>query len=255
MSSKFSCNFFLFFFIVLSGCAGLQTGQDTHLIWQYGNFCGKNRPLVDEKLSKSERIEYLKRIETVDDVDLACKYHDICYELSIDDQVCDSALFYNLDAIVKSYDNNAIVTSLALMIRYNKQSGIDVPEPYVEACQFLIHEIANYAMHAYAIHERDGEIKKYLLTLVSLTNAGTGEPVKFVMAPLVKEIRESNKNFNCNGKKSIKFMGPDNYSEFYNMKNCHFKGDFEQAFKKCGAQDGIKNTVQRKINILMDKKK
>jgi len=58
-----------------TACAKTRPGNEP---WSYGRFCGPGEPNV-ENLSKKEAIAKLESTEPDDDIDAACKAHDMCY--------------------------------------------------------------------------------------------------------------------------------------------------------------------------------
>lgn len=70
---------------------------DENLEYQYGNFCGAGYPAMlqtlDLNTQREERIVALTAIDPLDDIDRACKAHDLCYEiLGHDNKECDFVL-------------------------------------------------------------------------------------------------------------------------------------------------------------------
>lgn len=86
--------------ILLSGCASNPPLYRTDVdkeggIPIHGNFCGPNVPTVAEQ-NTDKQIETLKSISAIDEIDSACKEHDICYaekgyfNASCDDELIDA---------------------------------------------------------------------------------------------------------------------------------------------------------------------
>ena len=71
------CHQLLFLSVLLAhaGCAWLVKDHD-ELSFQYGNFCGKGHPYSPKQF---DEYQFLLSLKPVDDLDLACKVHDICY--------------------------------------------------------------------------------------------------------------------------------------------------------------------------------
>jgi hypothetical protein len=87
--------------LLLGGCL---TGESTRVtspffqpekgvFYRYGNFCGPQFPRYPEGATNAERISFLQGIPPVDDIDRACKAHDLCYEQQGHDEGrCDRSL-------------------------------------------------------------------------------------------------------------------------------------------------------------------
>lgn len=82
--------------IALSGCvSNIATSHYVRppgQVYRYGNFCGVGHPgfLADDAASPPDRLRQLIALPAVDDIDRACKFHDICYELAApDSKACD----------------------------------------------------------------------------------------------------------------------------------------------------------------------
>jgi hypothetical protein len=82
----------LLFFI--GACA--HTGSPPEFSY-YGTFCGPGEPVIAAK-NPADRIAALEALPAVDDMDWACKQHDLCYaRLGHSARVCDELLNYVLD--------------------------------------------------------------------------------------------------------------------------------------------------------------
>jgi hypothetical protein len=69
--------------IVAQGCA----------FRQHGRFCGPGYPKLAGTLTKEQRIAELEKLAPVDDIDAACKQHDLCYQQKgFADESCDDEL-------------------------------------------------------------------------------------------------------------------------------------------------------------------
>lgn len=68
-------------------CVSDYVGAEPGVIFSYGKFCGPGRPLAEQN---PENIEAIRLIPAVDDFDLLCKAHDLCYaEFGADNAYCD----------------------------------------------------------------------------------------------------------------------------------------------------------------------
>ncbi len=103
--------------LALGGCAG-GLGEPMRV---HGNFCGPNHP----KLTSTTRLDALQElnaIPAVDDIDDACKLHDMCYaNTSTGNMDCDLQLNNDL-AIHWNFDHPAC-TRLAFYIGYGIMMG------------------------------------------------------------------------------------------------------------------------------------
>lgn len=94
-------------FIFLCGCA-TKAIDNRKLIGRgfpvHGKFCGPNIPFV-EASNPVEHSKILKSIQPIDNMDMVCKYHDICYvSNSHNIEMCDSQLIEAMDKIKEPYD-------------------------------------------------------------------------------------------------------------------------------------------------------
>lgn len=59
-------------------------------LYAYGNFCGEGRPFAEFDANNFDRIQ---AISAKDDIDLVCKFHDLCYaKFGADAYACDTFL-------------------------------------------------------------------------------------------------------------------------------------------------------------------
>ncbi len=68
--------------IALAGCAGPNENMETQngMVFRfYGTFCGPGYPKLKEGLSIQEQLAELNNLKARDDLDAACKVHDMCY--------------------------------------------------------------------------------------------------------------------------------------------------------------------------------
>lgn len=84
-------------------------------IYAYGNFCGPRYPNLrdlDKETQIPERIERIRSIAPVDDIDAACKAHDLCYERwGHDHSGCDFVLAALLRGRFKNTNNDHVACS------------------------------------------------------------------------------------------------------------------------------------------------
>jgi hypothetical protein len=81
------------------GFAGIQVGTSTGTIFRYGNFCGKGWPIL-HATDHAGKLAELESIQPADDLDAACKRHDICYEMNgFSTPECDDALLQQMLAM------------------------------------------------------------------------------------------------------------------------------------------------------------
>jgi hypothetical protein len=66
---------------LLNACATDPHGQATISIPTHGTFCGPKHPVIHNK-TKTESVIELMTIKPLDDIDAACRRHDICYEVA-----------------------------------------------------------------------------------------------------------------------------------------------------------------------------
>ena len=103
--------------LTLAGCGGGGGSNGTMTMktdenikpgtpyWRHGNFCGKGHPDVSNIKLKGDRINALFRQPAIDNIDTACKYHDICYEITDGpDATCDMLLEMNISIISMDRD-------------------------------------------------------------------------------------------------------------------------------------------------------
>jgi hypothetical protein len=96
MNAKY---FVLVIITVLYGCAGLSNTNSTILdkkpFWSYGNYCGAGYPSTSYGIAP------------VDDLDRACKAHDMCYTIwRRSDSACDFVFLKNLGRLFDSNPPN-----------------------------------------------------------------------------------------------------------------------------------------------------
>ncbi|MGD9784665.1 MAG: hypothetical protein AB7E80_01635 [Hyphomicrobiaceae bacterium] len=103
--------------LTLSGCAG-GIGEPMRV---HGNFCGPNHPKLTSK-TRLDALHELNAIPPIDDIDEACKLHDMCYaNTSTGNMDCDLQLNNDL-AIAWIWDHPAC-TRLAYHIGYGILMG------------------------------------------------------------------------------------------------------------------------------------
>lgn len=71
------------------------------VFYAYGKFCGPSLPEGQENYTGQDRVDFLRRTIPVDDIDLACKIHDICYAYFSATTDCDGLLTSSLTDIYK----------------------------------------------------------------------------------------------------------------------------------------------------------
>jgi len=85
----------------------------------HGNFCGNNVPTIEEE-DMAKRIDILKSIEPIDEIDAACKRHDICYaEKGYFNDECDDGIYEDMvDKLSKNYKPISCRRLVSHMHRY-----------------------------------------------------------------------------------------------------------------------------------------
>ena len=82
----------LFAALGLVACASAVTSPyfqpEPGVVFRYGKFCGPGQPalLADATLSREQRLVGLSGMRPLDDIDRACQFHDLCYELHSEEQ-------------------------------------------------------------------------------------------------------------------------------------------------------------------------
>lgn len=80
--------------VLFGACANLDSIIELRV---YGKFCGLGVPTLKAK-NKAQKIRELNSISERDDMDWACKQHDVCYvRLGQNNKICDELLLYILD--------------------------------------------------------------------------------------------------------------------------------------------------------------
>jgi hypothetical protein len=141
----------------LASCTGLTTVQHpaeepdqagrTESFWRYGHFCGRNYPSLPDKLPVQEEVRRLLGIAPVDDVDLACQFHDVCYAINgKPSRICDKALSWNLQLITPS-----IAKVRKDLFGYFR----DEAPQFLDGCTRLISEIEHFAQVSSAVNAED----------------------------------------------------------------------------------------------------
>ncbi len=101
--------------VMMTGCATGGGGVTSKYVrpeegvaYRYGNFCGPGHPafLKDAVIQADKRRQaaLLARERPIDDVDIACKAHDICYAITAaDNPICDEMFvaYLQLDPAIK----------------------------------------------------------------------------------------------------------------------------------------------------------
>lgn len=139
----------LLWLLCLSGCAGLQqvptpvaddsaaTAPGVATQWRYGNFCGKDHPPVDTRLPLPQQINQLLAIAPIDDVDMACQFHDICYTVAgSPHSLCDKVLRWNL----KTVDPSIPKVQRDVMGFFREQSSL-----LLDGCARLLSEMGLFS--------------------------------------------------------------------------------------------------------------
>jgi hypothetical protein len=118
------------FVVLFSGCVRVQKEN----LWSYGNFCGKDYPKV-QGATPQERIARLQDIQPWegDDIDAACKQHDICYERhGRNYSLCDLVFMNILNKMKFEGENKAQCENVRIQALYYflsfRPSGL--PDPY-----------------------------------------------------------------------------------------------------------------------------
>lgn len=143
--------------VLLPGCTGLQTIQHaptepdqlgrTESYWRYGNFCGRKHPAIPEGLPVQEEVRLLLDRPPVDDVDMACQFHDVCYAISGGpSRICDKVLGWNLTLLRPSISQ----VRRDLFGYYRDESP-----HFIDGCSRLIAEIEHYADVSSALNAED----------------------------------------------------------------------------------------------------
>jgi hypothetical protein len=141
----------------LGGCTGLQTV--THApdepdqparrepVWRYGNFCGLHHPDLPPDLPVQEEVRQLLAIQPVDDVDLTCQFHDVCYVINGQpSRTCDQVLSWNLKLITPSISK----------VRKDLHGYFGEESPrFLDGCTRLISEIEHYAEVSAALNAEE----------------------------------------------------------------------------------------------------
>ena len=72
--------------------------------WRYGCFCGPEYPSIDKNLTKVDRIARYFEIGPKDEIDKACRDHDICWiEFGDGDPACTHIYTETLDKLFEEY--------------------------------------------------------------------------------------------------------------------------------------------------------
>lgn len=101
--------------IVVVGCASNTDQAQRSISRFYGNFCGAGHPNVNG--TGRQALDALSEIEPLDDIDRACKHHDICYTAyAAHAATCDRALLDSLEAMRFSGDNELACNGTARLI-------------------------------------------------------------------------------------------------------------------------------------------
>ena len=90
----------------------------------HGNFCGKNIPTITETNMK-KRAVLLKIIEAIDEIDSACKSHDICYaENGYYNTACDFRLIEIASNISEKYSDESCKQLAFIISEYFRASNM-----------------------------------------------------------------------------------------------------------------------------------
>lgn len=95
----------LLFMLFVNGCATTNQGQAIFNVPMHGNFCGPLHPA--QKGTPLENIIELIRIKPFDDIDAACRRHDVCYEMAgYFDRTCDKWIISEVGRLKIIYTDN-----------------------------------------------------------------------------------------------------------------------------------------------------
>lgn len=113
--------------------------------FKYGNYCGAGHPDIKYKSGSPESIQALKSFwPPVDDVDVMCYAHDMCYEeAGSNNQICDQALNATAIRLAKGFSkpsgcyNLAWMTSSALAAKFWGNEKNPVASRFIEVANFV----------------------------------------------------------------------------------------------------------------------
>jgi len=73
---------------------------EPNVIYHYGSFCGPQYPRFEPGMTRQQRIARIRSIQPVDEIDRACKVHDLCYEQQGHDEIrCDFLIVQGLHTL------------------------------------------------------------------------------------------------------------------------------------------------------------
>lgn len=212
------------FMIELASCSGLQTRPDSEQIWRYGNFCGKDHPKIDSRLTLREQVAALMRITPIDDVDRACMWHDICYTVAEGPtQICDKALYANLKAMKPN-----IPVATADYSGFFKSSNGDV----LDGCRKLIFEVSHFAIAASGLNS-DDPWEKTVTGVFTAIAAVVNTPASLIGGGFAMQggkLAVGPQGVRCIASVEPKFIAPISQDEVIYLKGCY---DINQEFRKC----------------------
>ncbi len=214
----------LFFTIVIIGCSGLQTNNDSEPAWKYGNFCGKDHPRIDSRLPVPVQITQLSRIHPVDDIDLACFWHDVCYTVEGKaTATCDHILSSNLEAIRK-YLPKASVDRTGL---FKDEDGF-----ILDGCTKLVNEVSSFAIAASGWNSDDIADKIITTTVMTIATV-VNTPAMLIGGAFSYQGGSQavgTTGVTCISKRRVKFIAPTLSNEISNLRSCY---DLARKFSRC----------------------
>lgn len=150
--------------LLVSGCGTTNQGRPAFSIPTYGNFCGPMHPVTRNATNVEDVIE-LMTIKPFDDIDAACRRHDICYALAFYlNQKCDRWLVSELQRMNLMYSDEGhrlhcehirygIVGAgkLAFGRTPTRSTGNPLSDAFRDTLNFVGDQFAGYTMAGFVI--------------------------------------------------------------------------------------------------------
>ena len=107
----------------------VPTGLKDAKNWRYGCFCGGNYPSFDASLSGDSLLQKYYSIRPKDEIDRACRDHDVCYvNYGVGDGGCNQVLSNDLSALFDAY----------MEARKKLPEKVDGKRPYSKCTQTIL---------------------------------------------------------------------------------------------------------------------